>query len=85
MLTKTQVASLRRVATKARNRVGIAMDLAGVTQVELAERTGFTQGYISKVKAGEYADLPGETMRTFATAFGCAIEDLFPARQAVAS
>jgi len=61
------------------------MELAAVTQVQIAERIGLTQSYISKVKNGDYTDLPGETMRAFAEYFGCAIEDLFPAREAVAS
>lgn len=62
------------------------MELAGVTQVQLAERTGYTQSYISKVQNGLYGDLPGETMRTFAHVFGCSIEEMFPAsREAVAS
>lgn len=85
MLTKAQLATLRRASVTSRNRLGKAMQLAGLTQVEVAQLTGFTQSYISKVKTGEYADLPGETMRTFAEAFGCSIEDMFPARQAVAS
>lgn len=70
---------------KGRNRLQKAMDLAGLTQVQVADRTGYTQPYISRVKNGHYSDLPGETMRTFAELFGCAIEDLFPAREAVAS
>lgn len=84
MLTKAQLTTLRRSKVTGRNRVATAMDLAGLTQVQVAEHTGLTQSYISRIKAGQYADLPGETMRTFAQCFGCAIEDLFPARQAVA-
>ena len=63
-----------------RNRIAQAMELAEVTQVQVAERTKLTQSYISRVRAGQYSDLPGETMRLFAECFGCAIEDLFPAR-----
>lgn len=85
MLTKKQLDELRHIKSKDRNRLEAARKLAGVTQVQLSERTGFTQSYISKVENGEYADLPGETMRTFASEFGCAIEDLFPARETVAS
>lgn len=61
------------------------MELADVTQVQIADKTGHTQSYISKVQNGRYSDLPGETMRSFADYFGCQIEDLFPAREAVAS
>lgn len=76
---------LKRSRGRERNRIARAMELAGVTQVQVAERTGFTQSYVSRVLNGRYSALPGETMRTFADVFGCAIEDLFPAREAVAS
>lgn len=56
------------------------MKLAGLTQVQIAERTKLTQSYISRIRAGRYADLPGETMRVFAECFGCFIEDIFPSR-----
>lgn len=55
------------------------MTLAGVTQVQIAEGTGFTQSYISRIRNGNYDGLPGETMRALAVFFGCSIEDLFPA------
>lgn len=84
MLTRNQLTELRRSKVTGRNRIARAMELAEMTQVQVAERTKFTQSYISRVKSGQYSDLPGETMRTFAECFGCAIEDLFPARQAVA-
>ncbi len=61
------------------------MDLTGVTQVQVASGTGLTQSYVSRIKNGLYADLPGETLHAFAEYFGCQIEDLFPSREAVAS
>lgn len=85
MLSREQVETLKRSRTRGRNRVARAMELAELTQVVVAEKTGYTQSYVSRVKNGHYSDLPGETMRTFADLFGCAIEDLFPAREAVAS
>lgn len=85
MLSREQVETLKRSRVRSRNRLAKAMELAGVTQVKVAEKTGFTQSYISRVLNGRYSDLPGETMRTFADVFGCHIEDLFPAREAVAS
>jgi transcriptional regulator with XRE-family HTH domain len=84
VLTTEQLAELKAHTGRDRNRLGKAMSLAGLTQVVVAERTGFTQSYVSRVQSGRYQDLPGETMRAFADLFGCAIEDLFPARQAVA-
>lgn len=85
MLSKAQVETLKRCRTWDRNRIAKAMDLAGVTQVQLAQKTGFTQSYISRVKNGLYSDLPGETMRTFADCFGCQMDDLFPAREQAVS
>lgn len=56
------------------------MRLAGMTQIQLAERVGCTQGYISKLKNGRYRGLPPDaTMRALADAFGCTQPDLFPA------
>lgn len=86
MLTKKQLDELRRSKPSGRNRLGDAMELAGLTQVQLAEKTGFTQSYISRIQNGQYGDdFPGETMRTFAHAFGCAIEDLFPSKEAISA
>lgn len=85
MLKRAQVERLRRDRTPGRNRLKQAMELAGVTQVQLAAATGLTQSYISKIKTENYGDISGETMRALATYFGCAIDDLFPVGQAVAS
>jgi transcriptional regulator with XRE-family HTH domain len=84
VLTKDNIETLRRSRIKGRNRLAKAMELAGLTQVQLAERSGLTQSYLSRIKNGHYSDLPGETMRALAETFGCAIEDLFPAREAIA-
>lgn len=80
LLTMLNVEQKDRVkrATGARNRLALAMELAHVTQLEVEAATGFAQSYISRIAAGRYTDLPGETMRTFARYFGCSIEDLFP-------
>lgn len=85
VLTQKQIDRLRRTKTDARNRVGVAMELAEVTQVQVAEATGFTQSYVSRIKSGQHEALPVDTARKFAEFFGCSIEDLFPAREAVAS
>lgn len=78
MLSKDKVRQLRQSPTGV-NRLARAMELAKVTQIQVAAGTGFTQSYVSRVKRGRYDRLPGETMRDFATYFGCQIEDLFPA------
>lgn len=85
MLSHAQIRELKRSKKGDRNRLAAAMQLAGVTQVQVAAGTGYTQSFVSKVQNGQYSDLPGETMRTFATFFGCSIEDMFPAPEAVAS
>lgn len=78
MLSQTQLHSLRRTAP-APNRLSAAMAAAGLVQTDVAEATGYTQSYISRIAAGRAERLPVETARAFARLFGCAIEDLFPA------
>lgn len=86
MLTRAQVTQLKRgIPLPTPNNIALAMKLADVTQVQIAEATGLQQSYISRIMRGRYSRLPGETMRTLATFFGCAIEDLFPAREEMAS
>lgn len=81
MLSSKQLAELRAEPLIGPNRLFRAMDLAGVTQIDVAAATTFTQSYVSRIGNGQYQRLPGETMRTLAAYFGCTIEDLFPARQ----
>lgn len=77
VLTRKQLRELRGAKAPGRNRVTQAMKLAGLTQVQLAQRLGVTQSYISKIANGQYRGLPGEMTHTLARFFGCAIEDLF--------
>jgi transcriptional regulator with XRE-family HTH domain len=79
VLSTKQLDELRRSRGQSRNRLGKAMELASVTQVQLAEATGLTQSYISRIKNGRYDDLSGDTMRALSKFFGCALDDLFPA------
>lgn len=79
MLSTKQLDELRRSRGANRNRLGKAMELAGTTQVQLAEATGLTQSYISRIKNGRYDDLSGDTMRSLVAFFGCSLDDLFPA------
>jgi len=85
VLSKTQRRQLQTVKLAAPNKVGYAMSLAGVTQVQLASSVGLTQPYISSIVNGDYRAIPLETTRCLATFFGCSIEDLFPAREQMAS
>lgn len=85
-LNTTQLNTLRRMPLgKAPNRVQAAMDLLQLTQVQVAEMVGSVQPKVSQIVNGKYSRLPIETARDYAEAFGCQIEDLFPAREAVAS
>lgn len=61
------------------------MRLIGVTQAALSEAIHESQPYISDVVRGRYQTITVAKARKFAEYFGCAIEDLFPSREAVAS
>ena len=82
MLTSEQLALLRAARLRGANKLGVAMALADVTQVELARGVGVKQPMVSDVVRGLYRDLPLERARAYAAFFGCAIEDLFPPRLA---
>lgn len=83
-LTAKQLRELRDSHTEG-NRVGRAIDLADVTQLDVAGATGLPQPYISDVARNRYSTITVENAHKFAEYFGCQIEDLFPAREAVAS
>lgn len=79
VLTSVQLAALL-ADPGAPNRLRLAMALAGITQVQLAEQLGVSQGYISVIVNGKYGGLNIETARKLAALFGCTIEELFPSR-----
>lgn len=85
MLNAKQLRALRNstVPTEG-NRIATAITLAATTQEEVADATGLTQSYISDVKRGRFTTITLANARKFADFFGCGIDDLFPARQAVA-
>ncbi len=66
------------------NRVAKAIDLSKATQIDIAAVTGLPQPYISDVARNRYQTITVENARKLAECFGCAIEDLFPAKQEVA-
>jgi transcriptional regulator with XRE-family HTH domain len=67
------------------NRVKVAAALASIDQKEIVEATGLVQPYVSDVFRGRFERITVDNARKFAEFFGCTIEDLFPAREAVAS
>ena len=84
MLTSKQLRELRRSPAKP-NRLRQAMTLADVTQVQVAEAIGIAQSQVSEDAAGKFSEISLEKARSYAAFFGCVLEDLFPAREAVAS
>jgi transcriptional regulator with XRE-family HTH domain len=86
MLTRRQRLQLRQDATRDEpNRLRRAMQLAKITQEQLEAQTGVSQSTISKIANGQLSRLPLKQAQTFAQFFGCATDELFPAREAVAS
>jgi transcriptional regulator with XRE-family HTH domain len=85
MLTKDQLAELRRSPCRGPNLVHRAIELAGTTQTAVAEAIGTTQPHISAVALGKQTRLPLATAQALAKHFGCLIEDLFPDRKRRAS
>ena len=85
-LTKSRLRELRETAVAGHsNRIARAIELAQVTQLDIEAATGLPQPYISDVARNRYQTITVENAHKFADYFGCAIEDLFPAREAVAS
>lgn len=84
-LTSSQLADLRDARIpESGNRVSVALQLAGLTQQEAAALIGESQPYISDVVRGRYQTITLAKAYKFAALFGCAIEDLFPAKESVA-
>jgi transcriptional regulator with XRE-family HTH domain len=83
-LTGTQLLQLRK-ARATGNRVARAAELAGVTLANIATEANLPYTYVSDVSRNRYQTVTVENAHKFADYFGCAIEDLFPAREAVAS
>lgn len=74
-----QLSHLRAVPPTAfPNRVRVALDLLGVTQMKAAEETGIHASTLSQIINGKHADVKLDTSRRLAEYVGCAIEDLFP-------
>lgn len=84
-MTPEQLEELHQKPVDRGNRVAAACDVVGCTQMDCARGTGFTAQYVSDVARGRFKTLSVENAHKFAAFFGCAIEDLFPAREAVAS
>lgn len=69
---------------KTGNKVALAIALSEKRQGQVATELEMTQSHLSDICRGRFEDPQLSTARRLATYFGCAIEDLFPAREAVA-
>lgn len=83
-LTSKQLTELKRQPTKG-NRVAAAIRMLELTQTEVADGAHLPQQYVSDVARNRYQTITVDNAQKFADYFGCIIEDLFPAREAVAS
>ena len=77
MLTKSHKLTLRRTPPE-RNRLRKAIELAVVTQHEVAFGVKASPSYISDLVNGCYRSLTVRNAHRFASFFNCRIEDLFP-------
>lgn len=85
-MTSSQLRKLRsRPVTATGNRLADAFEITELTQAECVRETKFTAAYVSDMKRGRFQNPSIDNARAFAEFFGCAIEDLFPSREAVAS
>jgi DNA-binding XRE family transcriptional regulator len=67
------------------NRLRRAMALVEITQDALADAIDIPQSTISKIVNGQMPRLPLAQAQRLAEFFGCQTDDLFPAREAIAS
>lgn len=84
-LTDKQLKQLRRAPVSSGNRLLAAIALAGTSQVKVAAALGLPVSYVGDVVRGRWNDLGLTKAHRFAQHFGCAIEDLFPARERVSA
>lgn len=79
-MTHKQLKELRAAPVpESGNRITIACELTGRTQMDCSRQTGLTPQYVSDMARGRFRNISIDNARKFATFFGCHIEDLFPA------
>lgn len=84
-LTTEQLQALRAVPLgDMPNKLRIALTLAQARSADVVDETGLDAGQVSRILNGKVSNIEIDTARKFAAFFDCFIEDLFPARQAVA-
>lgn len=85
MLEPRQLRALRQEPVpESGNRIAAAIALLGKTQRDVARDLGMTDAQMSDICRGRFRNPKLTTLRVLSEYFGCQIEDLFPAREAVA-
>jgi len=86
-LNARQLKALRAAPANGGNRVAVAIALTRprVLQVDMAKAMDLPQPYVSDVARSRYQTITVENAHKFADFFGCQIEDLFPAREAMSA
>ena len=78
-MTTEELDRLRRKECRTGNRLAAAFEIAKRSQADCVRETRFTAQYVSDMVRGRFQNISLDNARLFATWFGCAIEDLFPA------
>jgi transcriptional regulator with XRE-family HTH domain len=86
-MTPKQLRELRnrQVEPEIGNRLAAAFEITEQSQADCVRLTKFTPQYVSDMVRGRFHNISVDNAREFAEFFECAIEDLFPSREAVAS
>lgn len=76
---------LRQLRAAEGNRIRAARQLLGLTQVQMCAQLGMTQSQLSDLERQRWVSPTLATARRLSEFFGCTVDDLFPAGEAVAS
>lgn len=84
-LTPEQIQAIRSLPPNVGpNRLRVAFAMSGARQVDACEAIGLRANQVSSLVKGDYKSVSVDIARALADFFGCAIEDLFPAKSEVA-
>jgi hypothetical protein len=84
-LTASQIRQLRaQPVAEGGNRIEKAIELADIPHGQLAAAVDLTPSQVSDDIRGRYQTMRLDRAQRYARVFGCRVDDLFPANQAVA-
>jgi DNA-binding Xre family transcriptional regulator len=84
-LSEEQLEALRRVPLlDMPNKVQLALTFTQAQQKDIVVESGLTTDVVHRIVTGKKQAVSVDEAGKLAAFFGCAIEDLFPAREAVA-